>query len=167
LATRLDRRRSHWFGVSHWIIVSLIMGSALYIHITWFMYLTTWYMVRDLIGAPIPGILTYSTAVFITQYIATRLATRLTAWEARLRGLRLPSGVVLRGLDFHAAHYLPVAIVALITVAGWRALIQRRILGPTTNVDYLYAICAEVVLSAAYLFWTYWIGMRNMMYANV
>ena len=31
---------------------------------------------------------------------------------------------------------------------------------------YLYVICAEVILAAVYLFKTYWIGMRNMMYAN-
>jgi hypothetical protein len=166
LATRHDRIRSHWFGLIHQAIASLIMGSAFYIHISWFMYLTTWYSVRDLIDAAAPGIAVYSAMVFFTLFVSTRIAARLTAWEGAYRGLRLPAKVVLRGLDFHAAHYLPVAIVALVTVAGWRALIQRHILGPTTNIDYLYVISGEVVASAANLFWTYWIGMRNMMYAN-
>ncbi|HWE01191.1 MAG TPA: hypothetical protein VG326_02185 [Tepidisphaeraceae bacterium] len=166
LATRYGRERSKWFAIIHQGIVSLIMGSAFYIHITWFLYLTTWYRVQDLIGAVTPGILAYSAAVFVTLAVSTRIAARLTSWEAGYRGLRLPVNVVMRGLDFHAVHYLPVAIVALITVAGWRSLIQWRVLGPTTNLDYLYLISGEVVASAAYLFWTYWIGMRNMMYAN-
>jgi len=166
LATRYGRERSHWFGLIHTTIVSLIMGSAFYIHITWFLYLMTLYRVRDLIGAAVPGIFTYSAMVFFTLFVSTRIAARLTAWEANYRGLRLPTNVVLRGLDFHAVHYLPVAIVTLATVAGWRALIHAGILAPWTNVDYLYAISGEVVASAAYLFWTYWIGMRNMMYAN-
>jgi hypothetical protein len=33
-------------------------------------------------------------------------------------------------------------------------------------VIYLYVLCGEVVLGAFYLFKTYWIGMRNIMYAN-
>jgi len=35
-----------------------------------------------------------------------------------------------------------------------------------STVTYLYVLSAEVVLAALYLFWTYWIGMRNMMFAN-
>ena len=31
---------------------------------------------------------------------------------------------------------------------------------------YLYVLGAEVIVAAAYLFHTYWIAMRNMMYAN-
>jgi len=31
---------------------------------------------------------------------------------------------------------------------------------------YLYILSAQVVISAIYLFTTYWTGMRNMMYAN-
>ena len=34
------------------------------------------------------------------------------------------------------------------------------------DVRYLYVLAGEVVVTAIYLFQTYWIGMRNMMYAN-
>ena len=73
--------------------------------------------------------------------------------------------VVLRGLHYHAAHYLPVALVALVTVAGYQVLDLSR-LGPNAPVRYLYVLCGEVVAGAGYLFHTYWIAMRNMMYAN-
>ena len=104
----------------------------------------------------------------------TRLAAWLTTLEATYRGLRLPYDIVLRGMYYHAAHYLPVAIAALVVVVGYQLLwfcshpwyaaytwVQEK-----TPTVYLYVICAQVVISAIYLFQTYWIGMRNMMFAN-
>ena len=82
------------------------------------------------------------------------------------RGLRMPLNVVLRGMYYHAAHYLPVAAGAAITVYGYRWLFQRFILPPESVTTYLYVLCAEVIVFSAFLFHTYWIGMRNMMYAN-
>ena len=48
---------------------------------------------------------------------------------------------------------------------------ERAALLPWLRADperptYLYVLSAEVIAGAFYLFWTYWIGMRNMMYAN-
>ena len=79
----------------------------------------------------------------------------------------MPLNVVQRGLDYHAAHYLPVALVAVITVLTYRVLAMHF---PTRSADwgmkYLYVLCAEVVIAAGYLFKTYWAAMRNMMYAS-
>jgi hypothetical protein len=61
---------------------------------------------------------------------------------------------------------LPVALGAAITVYGYRFLDSRFILQPDSATTYLYVLCAEVIVFAAFLFHTYWIGMRNMMYAN-
>ena len=33
-------------------------------------------------------------------------------------------------------------------------------------LSYLIVLCVEVIAAAVYLFITYWIGMKNMMYAN-
>jgi hypothetical protein len=74
--------------------------------------------------------------------------------------------VVLRGLDYHAAHYLPVAIVGAATVLGYHFLLYRHWVTLLSETTYLYVLCGEVVASAVYLFLTYWIGMKNMMYAN-
>jgi hypothetical protein len=78
----------------------------------------------------------------------------------------LPFPVVLRGLDYHAAHYLPVAIIGAATVIGYHVALKHNWVSGYTGPLYLYTLCGEVLVAAAYLFWTYWIGMRNMMYAN-
>jgi len=100
--------------------------------------------------------------------MTTRVAAQLTTWEATYRGYRLPYPIVLRGMYYHAAHYLPVAIAAFIVVAGYQVLLL--IAGNKLPFDsptyYLYFLCGLVVLCAIYLFQTYWVGMRNMMYAN-
>ena len=43
---------------------------------------------------------------------------------------------------------------------------NRRLVGPSSLISYLYVLCAQVILSAIYLFLTYWTAMRNLMYAN-
>jgi hypothetical protein len=96
----------------------------------------------------------------------TRLAAWLTAFEARWRGLRLPLPVVRRGMHYHAAHYLPVAIIATFTAVGYDVLWERQLVSPDSYSLYFYVLCGEVVVGAVYLFHTYWIGMRNIMYAN-
>jgi hypothetical protein len=73
---------------------------------------------------------------------------------------------VKRGLYYHAAHYLPVAIGSAVTVCVFCWLLSRGLLDVTWYTRYLYILSAEVILGAFYLFKTYWIGMRNMMYAN-
>jgi hypothetical protein len=61
-----------------------------------------------------------------------------------------------------------VAIAALAVVEGYQLLLQiaGKYLPFNSAMIYLYVLCGLVVLSAGYLFQTYWIGMRNMMYAN-
>ncbi len=119
------------------------------------------------VGACAVGVLlimTYLTYLMLDGL--TRLAARLTDWEARYRGYRLPYDVVVRGMYYHAAHYLPVALLAAATVIGYQVLIAVKLLTLGTLVTYIYVLSGEVVACAAYLFYTYWIGMRNMMYAN-
>ena len=72
---------------------------------------------------------------------------------------------VLRGLYFHAAHYLPVGLSALLTLIASQFALNHYP-AKFTYDRYAYILCAEVILAAGYLFKTYWIGMRNMMYAN-
>jgi hypothetical protein len=103
--------------------------------------------------------------VWFVLYWTTRFAAKLSAWEAAYRGIRLPIAVVRRGLYFHAPHYLPVATAALITVAVDYYMVKVLGIGDW-QVAYLVVLCALVVLGAIYLFMTYWIGMKNMMYAN-
>jgi hypothetical protein len=99
--------------------------------------------------------------------LLTRLAARLTTWEATYRGIRLPIDVVRRGLAFHAAHYLPLGVAALATTAAYHiGLYFSPNYWSLHGMLYLAVLSGEVILGAAYLFNTYWIAMRKMMYAN-
>jgi hypothetical protein len=165
LATRGNRRRSIQFARIHLSIASALFALTAWMHFDWFLGMGS----RLRIGAtvPWPMALVLVIAVYAMLDGTTRLAARLTAWEAGYRGLRLPRQVVLRGLDYHAAHYLPVALVAAATVTGYRiGLGYDPNLLIRFGVAYLLTLCGEVVLAAFYLFKTYWIGMRNMMYAS-
>jgi hypothetical protein len=159
LRVRGELRRARIFGWVHWIVTSILLTATAILHLK---IVTerqfTLATVSALIGI---GIL----LVFVLLELITRLAAKLTAWEAAYRGYRLPYPVVLRGLYFHAAHYLPIGLLAFATLLiSRRALVQYPL--HFTYDRYAYVLCAEVILAAGYLFKTYWIGMRIMMYAN-
>ena len=117
-----------------------------------------------LVGAVV--IIIFSLLAYGLLALTTSLASRLTAWEAAYRGLRLPRPVVQRALHFHSAHYLPVALLTFLTIWSNHVLIAKYPSIDEHAVHYLYLLCAEVILAAGYLFSTYWTGMRNLMYAN-
>src|SRR2546426_684937 len=71
---------------------------------------------------------------------------RLTAWEGRYRGLRMPPVAIRRAMYYHAAHYLPVGLVACATTVGYTLLLDRGTFGPTSGTTYLWTLCAEVVV---------------------
>ncbi len=98
--------------------------------------------------------------------VVTVAAAKLSAFEARFHGMRLPETVVRRGLNYHSAAYLPVSASVMTLVLGYRAMYAVGLVPLGSVTLYLYALCVLVVVSAAYLFVTYWIAMRNMMYAN-
>jgi len=162
LATRGRVRDARSFAMLHMLMTAVLVSQALVIHSRWLSDTFTGDAARlrtTLVGLSMP--LTFGLLMLVTL-----LAARLTAWEAAYRGLRMPREVVLRGLYYHAAHYIPVAALALATVVAYRYAVDRGLLSVQTLPTYLYVLSGEVVLSAFYLFWTYWIGMRNMMYAN-
>ena len=160
LATRSSREQSAAFARIHWTIASILFGIAAWLHFDWSAPGSA-----SAIGAVWPWwtaiLLAVASYLFLTLTLA--LAARLTTWEATYRGIRLPLGVVRRGLDYHAAHYLPVGIVAALTVGTFRAILVRH---PDLVMQYVYLLSAEVIVAAIYLFVTYWKAMRNMMYAS-
>jgi hypothetical protein len=157
LSIRPELRRARAFGCIHWAVTSILFAAAGVLH---FQIVAQMSLNPTVIGAFLfAGIV----VVAGTLELVTRLAAKLTAWEAAYRGYRLPYATVLRSLYFHAAHYLPIALLTVTTVAISRFILADNQLYVTR---YLYVLCAEVILAAGYLFNTYWIGMRNMMYAN-
>ena len=161
LATRTDTPLSAVFAQIHWAAAALLLGLAAYAHAQWFIF-----------GDPRSPLhplkwLALSIGAYLFVLLTTRLAARLTHWEASYRSIRLTLPVVRRGLQYHAVHYLPVAVAAALTVVAYGSLVRRGLVDPlSTTTTYLYVLSAEVVIAAIYLFKTYWIAMRNMMYAN-
>ncbi|MGH7214838.1 MAG: hypothetical protein ACREIT_08745, partial [Tepidisphaeraceae bacterium] len=155
LATRPTIDRSSLFARLHWLLAAILIGFGVFVHTR----ITDGSETMGIIGAGpvVPAMITY-----VLLELITLAAARLTAWEAAYRGLRLPPRAVRRGLHFHAAHYLPVGLLFLGTVVGY----ESTRFGGMEVTTYLYILCAQVIVVAAYLFNTYWIGMRNMMYAN-
>jgi hypothetical protein len=153
------------FAHFHWLISSLLLGLAAWAHWDWYQRMVNRY-------TPLPAWIGWVMLVALPAaiYLATQgiilLAARLTTWEAAYRGFRLPHRVVLRALYYHSAHILPVALLTLATCGGYDLLQRNGILQETSESAYLYILCGEVVVAAGYLFNTYWIGMRNSMYAN-
>jgi hypothetical protein len=166
LVTRQPRSGSQRFAAVHWGLVSLLLAIAAYVHFKWYLMMGNLPPALEAFDRAVPAVLFLWGTTGLLLIMTTRLAARLTSWEAGYRGLRLPTPVVLRGLDYHAAHYLPVAIVGAATVIGYRILLNRQLVSGFSGPFYLYVLCGEVLIAAAYLFWTYWIGMKNMMYAN-
>jgi len=170
--SRADLQSSHSFASGHYWISSILLGATAYVHGIW-AWPWIWYVggAHPIQTRQVWGILMltlFSAAAYWLLVITAALAARLTAWEAAYRGLRLPRRVVQRALHYHSAHYLPVALLAFVTVVGHQILIRKF-----PNLDlyhnatrYLYILCAQVILAAGYLFTTYWTGMRNLMYAN-
>jgi hypothetical protein len=150
------------FALIHWWICAVLFGVAAWIH--WQSELTPQsFRLQPWIGIPLLCALPLLAWLALSGTI--RLAARLTAWEARYRGFRLPHGVVRRALYYHSAHILPVALVVFFTCAAYRFVLIHW---PLHSFDmiYLYVLCGEVIVGAGYLFYTYWIGMRGWMYAN-
>lgn len=158
-ATRLPRTASRRFAHIHWLIASVLFAIAGVCHMHW-----TGLAVASSWDWPLLLLLLAGAYAFLAGL--TWLAAKLTTWEATYRGLRLPLGVVRRGMDYHAAHYLPVSLLAAATVVTYTTLMARGVIDARWTVTYLYILCGEVILSAFYLFKTYWTAMRNMMYAN-
>ena len=160
------RRAAYLFAVRHWLLAGLLVALASGLHYT----LTDVPRAGRGLDAQVLLMVLWIalvTGLFVfTAMAVTHLATWLTAWEAGWRGFRLPREVVLRGLCYHAAHLLPVGAVALAIVATYRVLWATELLSFDSLIWYLGVLSAMTVAGAAYLFWTYWLAMRNMLYAN-
>ena len=176
LRTRVDAeadRRSKQFSRLHLAIAALLAGLAVQQHGA--AVSASWGQGVLADFGRLPGVVIWLIVGLISffAFIGVKaLAARLTAWEANYRGLRLPKTVVRRGMDYHAASLPVVIALVLAVVLVFRAcLVAGWIEEPATYLQAIYAylgtLAGVCVAGAVYLFWTYWIGMKNMLYANV
>ncbi len=151
------------FAIIHSLLSAFLAGIAAYYH-----WLVITFASGENFGVDAYAMIgAFTLVAMILIWFTTWFAARLTAWEAAYRGIRLPIATVRRCLYFHMAHYLPVTFVAAaIPFVYLTAANEGRYDYGTTVTTYLYTLSAVVIVAAIYLFWTYWIGMRNVMYAN-
>jgi hypothetical protein len=152
--------QSRYFAIIHWFLSAVLFGLAAQGHLTWpeLEREIDWIRRLSIFGMTIP------TAIAVMAMLHL-IVSRLTTWEARFRGLRMPIRVVSRAMYYHSAHYLTVSAVTAVYVLWVTYLLNspwNRSLGP----QYLYGLSVLAVASSVYLFWTYWIAMRSLLYAN-
>lgn len=165
LQVRRHNRQARQFAWLHWALASLIGGAAVWLHLVWFADVTR----RKIEPLELALSFLIPPAIWLLVLGTNALAAWLTYREATWRGLRMPLRAVRRGLYYHAPHYVPPALALLIIVGVMHLLCQFDVVGywsATTAIVYLYTLSGAVVIGAGYLFWTYWIAMRNIMFAN-
>jgi hypothetical protein len=167
LATRQTSAAASWFSRTHRGLAALLFSMAVSGHFVVqqaIAFRATRWDEPDLFAMLLTPV---ALVIYLVMTLLTRFAAWLTTVEATYRGIRLPSAVVNRGLGFHYVHYVPVAVVAATLVCGYLIGVHYGYLDPwTTTRAYLYTLSGAVVLGSGYLFLTYWIVMKNMMYAN-
>ena len=163
MLSRSRDRKAEYFGNWHIALQSLIFGATGGFHWHWY-YREI--LFKKYFGSEYTMAALMTAASLLSFIFINRLASRLTAWEARYRGIRLPLPVVKRAMNYHLASCLPVALIALVTTCSFDLLRQSGKIRPELSMPYLYLLSGEVIVAAGYLFVTYWAGMRNVMYAN-
>lgn len=158
------------FGFVHRAIAGSLFGLAAGAHLAYTADAQNWttqprWSTRDfvLIGGFTLVLVALSIALL---HGVTRLAVWMTEKESRWWGMRLPRAVLVRAMDFHAANYLPVGIMAIVITGGFRLLVESGVLTLGDAVPYLVLLSAAVVVGAFWLFESFVIAMRRIRYAN-
>lgn len=169
LATRAPAHASQRFANLQHRINAVLLGLAFAIHTEWSWDTQNFNQLSPLLSIVLKLFLPVVTilVVWLALKGITRLASFLTRIEGSYWGYRMPAAAVQRAMHYHAAQLLPVSIVTLLTIGGYRGLTLFHLISSAeTAVTYLIVLCVEVVLAAGYLFRTYWIAMKNIMFAN-
>jgi hypothetical protein len=156
------------FGNVHRLLSGILLGMAGGVHSMWMAETQLWVRRWDATSLSILAVVTIVLALlaYITLALVTRLATWLTSKEGAFWGMRLPGAVVTRAMSFHAANYLPVALLALFITGGYRIALMMGWTDAASGVPYLVSLCILVIAAAFWLFESYVIAMRRIRLAN-
>ena len=165
MLARAHLGRSRVFAmVQHWL-AAYFFSIAIVIHLL-FVAGGRWDVVTSVFIGLLGGT-ALTPFLFAAIAFTTWLVSKLSTLESRYHGFRLPAATVTRALHYHAAHLLPVSMFTAAIVATYRILLATGTLPRgDSELPYLITLCAWVVISAGYLFGTYWLAMRNLVYAN-
>lgn len=168
MTSRTDDTRSRWFARISWMMAAIWFSIAVWHHLKWVEgrpivapQLPTWFYMGYALGT-----LLLPLWIYLLLALTHRIAVGLTVWEAAYRGVRMPRIAVARGMQYHAAHYEPVGLAAMVLVVGFQFALRHHVLGASGDLIYIGSLSGFVIVAAAYLFFTYWAVMRNLLHAN-
>lgn len=169
LRTREASSRSRVFALLHQWVSAYVLSVAAALHLLnvhQFPFVGGASDATGLLLFALLGGTAMTPAVFVLIVGTRAIAGRLTTFEARLHGLRMPGVAVGKSLDYHAAAVLPVSLVTLAITGGYAVLRLAGFRSYPTLLPYLYVLCGWVIVASAYLFKSYWDAMRSVMWAN-
>src|SRR5206468_2790966 len=94
LQTRRYSPQARRFAKIHWALAALFFGLTAYLHAQWYENIVLGYSPRSVRVFQLLGVVLVGLTYFALDGV-TRLAARLTAWEAAYRGYRMPVMPVL------------------------------------------------------------------------
>jgi predicted RNA-binding Zn-ribbon protein involved in translation (DUF1610 family) len=156
------------FGSVHRILAAVLFGIAAAIHLAFTADNRLWvdqWETRYIVYVALAGFVFAAIAYGLLRFI-TWLAVRATAVESKFWGMRLSPEMLKRAMNFHAANYLPVGVLAVLVTGGYRIAIETNLLSPLWGVAYLVTLCVAVVAAALWLFESFVIAMRRIRLAN-
>ena len=156
-----DTTRSQKFALYTLLLTAYLNAKTVVVHFT-------------LIGAlsltqPLM-LLTTAVIAAVASFGFWRTTLQLVAWLTSLEGgfwgHRMPRPRVLRLLHYLSVHLVIVSALPLLaTTAAAIAFAFNKDIG-LFAVQYLYGLCAVMVIAAVYLFKMYWSTMKAVLYAN-
>lgn len=90
----------------------------------------------------------------------------LTVIEAKFWGLRLQLNVVRRAMHYLTVHVVAASLLPLAVVTTYLFMLLGSDNAGLYMADYLYVLCAAIVISALYVFTRYWRAMKALINAN-
>ena len=156
------------FGSLHRIFAAALFGIAAAIHLAFTAENRLWLVRWELVH--VAGIAAAACAFSAIAYGLLRFVTwsaeRMTAVESKFWGMRLSPAMLRRAMNFHAANYLPVGLLAVAVTGGYRLAIGTELITAQWGVAYLVTLSAAVVAGALWLFESFVIAMRRIRLAN-
>ncbi len=163
LALHDDARRSKWFAVLFLAFAALFGTKTIVYH----------YMATLILSVPPPWLppvwalmFLVPPVLFAAWYGVLELVIYLTATEGRYWGLRMPRGIVRRAIHYWTPHATAASIVLSCVPLTYLIMLAISPQAGMYMAEYLYVLSTAVVLAAIYLFKTYWIAMKAIMYGN-
>lgn len=167
IVTRQDHPAAAIFARRHRIIAAGLFALAAVGYARWLESQSgrTWRPGGDYLLPAAAFVALWGLTYLLMTYV-TRLAAWLSALEGRYWGMRLPHSAVARCLQYHAASYLPVGLLAAGLVWGYWFGLRAGVWSWRSAQWYPWILSGAVVVSAGYLFAQYLVAMRNIRYAN-